>query len=99
MRNRLRLFREFYIRGSVHRNSKLMKSNKIQQHADIHLLQNHSTYFGWLPHPSSGVHKTVVAASGTDHTIWGASFFKRDQISPYLVLRTRSCNYSFTYSS
>jgi len=26
----------------------------------------------------------IVAASGTEHTIWEASFFKRDQISPYL---------------
>jgi len=30
--------------------------------------------------PSSGVHKTVLAACGTDHTVWGASFFKRCQI-------------------
>jgi len=28
----------------------------------------------------SGVHKTAVAASGTDRTFWGASFLKRDQI-------------------
>jgi len=41
---------------------------------------NYSTCFGRTSHPSSGVHKTVVAASGTDHTIWGASFLKRDQI-------------------
>jgi len=33
--------------------------------------------FGRPSCPSSGVHKTAVAASGTDHTIWGASFFKR----------------------
>ena len=42
-----------------------MKSNKMQQYADIYLLQNHSTCFGCLPHPSSGVHNTVNAASGT----------------------------------
>jgi len=30
--------------------------------------------------PSSAVHKIVVADSGTDHTIWGASFFKRDHL-------------------
>jgi hypothetical protein len=52
---------EFYIRGSVHRNSKLIKSNKLQQYAGIYLLQNHSTYFGCPLHPSSGVHKTVTA--------------------------------------
>ena len=51
----------------------------MQEYADIHLLQNHSTYFGCLPHPSSGVHKAVVAASGTVHTTWEASYFKRDQ--------------------
>jgi len=66
----------FYIRGSVHRNSTLKNSNEMQLYADIYLLLNCSTCFG---RPSSGVHKTVVAASGTDHTIWGASFFKRDQ--------------------
>ena len=52
----------------------------MQQYADIYLLQNYSACFGRPWRPSSGVHKTVVAASGTDHTIWGASFFKHDQI-------------------
>ena len=46
--------------------------------ADIYLLLNYSSCFGRPSRPSSGVHKTIVAASGTDHTIWGASFFKRD---------------------
>jgi len=63
----------------------LKKSNQMQQYADIYLLLNYSTCFGRPSRPSSGVHKTVVAASGADHTIWEASFFKRDQIS-YLVL-------------
>ena len=62
-----------YIRGSVHRNSRL-KSNEMQQCVDIYLLLNYSTCFGRPSRPSSGVHKTVVTASGTDHTIWGASF-------------------------
>ena len=31
------------------------------------------TCFGRPSRPTSAVHKTVVAASGTDHTIWGAS--------------------------
>ena len=69
-----------YIRGSVHRNSRLKKSNKMQQFADIYLLLNYSPCFGRPSRPSSGVHKTVVAASDTDHTIWGASFLKRHQI-------------------
>jgi len=71
---------QFYVCGSVHRNSRLKKSNKMQEYADIYLLLNYSTYFGRPSRPSSGVHKTVVAASGTDHTIWGASFFKRDHL-------------------
>jgi len=52
----------------------------MQQDAGIYLLLNYSNCFGRPSCPSSGVHKTVVAASGTDHTIWGASYFKRDQI-------------------
>jgi len=37
---------------------KLMKSNEMQQYADIYLLQNHSTCFGCLlPHPPSGIHE------------------------------------------
>ena len=52
----------------------------MQQHADIYLLLNYSTSIGRPSRPSSGVHKTVVAASGTDHTIWEANFFKRDQM-------------------
>jgi len=59
--------------------------------------------------PSTGVRKTVVAASGTNQTIREVNFFKRDQIrSPYLVtfeeacspdnmICTRGCNYSFMY--
>jgi len=45
----------------------LTKSNEMQQYADIYLLLNHSTCFDC----PLGVHKTVIAASGTDHTIWG----------------------------
>jgi len=52
----------------------------MQQYADIYLLLNYSTCFERPLCPSSGVHKTVVAASGTDHTIWGASFLKRDKV-------------------
>jgi len=64
----------------MHHNSRLKKFNKMQQYADIYLLLNYSTCFGCPSRPLSGVHKTVVAASGTDRTIWGASFFKQDQI-------------------
>ena len=60
-------YSDFYIHRSVHRNSILTRSNKMQQYAGIHLLQNHSTCFGCLSTPSSGVHQTVTAASGACH--------------------------------
>jgi len=44
----------------------LKKSNKIQQCADIYLPLNYTTCFARPSRPSSGFHKTVVAASGTD---------------------------------
>jgi len=52
----------------------------MQVYANIYLVINYSTCFGRPSRPSSGVHKTVVAAFGKDHTIWEASFFKRDKI-------------------
>jgi len=58
----------------------------MQQSADIYLLLNYSACFGRPSHPSSGVHKTVVAASSTDHTIWEASFLKRGLWSQFYVL-------------
>ena len=69
-------------------NNILKKSNKMRQYANIYLLLNYSTYFGHPSRPSSVVHKTVVAVFGTDNTIWGASFLKRDQIRTYLVTNT-----------
>ena len=47
----------------------LIRAKKMQQYAGIYLLQNHSTCFGFPSHPSSGVHQTVTAASGTGHSI------------------------------
>jgi len=82
----------FYIRGYVHRNSGLKKSNEMQRYADIYLLLNYSTCFGRPSRLSLGVHKTLVAASGTYHTMWGASFLKRDHISPYLVTFGEACS-------
>ena len=43
----------------------LLRSNEMQQYAGVYLLQNYSTCFGCLSHPSSGAHQTVTAASGT----------------------------------
>ena len=60
----------FYISGPVHRNSRFEKS-EMQQYADIYLLLNYSACFERPSRPPSGVHKTVVAASGTDHTDFG----------------------------
>ena len=71
----------------------------MQQYADIYLLLNYSKCFGRPSRPSSAVHKTVVAAAGTDHSIWGASFLKRDvtfeeACSPDSMICTSGCNYS-----
>ena len=49
----------------------------MQLHTDIYLRLNYSTCFGRQSRPSSGIHKTVVAVSGTDRTIWRASLLKR----------------------
>jgi len=54
----------------------LIRSNKMQQYAGIYLPQNYSTWFGHPSHPSSGVHKTVTAASGTGHSIWVTTFLQ-----------------------
>jgi len=65
----------------------------MQQYADIYLLLNYSTCFGRPSRPSSGLNKTVVAASGTDHTKWETSLFKGDQIrSTYLVTFEEACS-------
>ena len=37
----------------------------MQQYEGVYLLQNYSTCFGCLSHPSLGVHKIVTAASVT----------------------------------
>ena len=41
----------------------------MQHYAGAYLLQNFSTYFGCLSHPSSGLLQTVTAASGTGHSV------------------------------
>ena len=43
----------------------LIRTSKMQQYAGIYLLQVYSTCFGRPSRPSSGVQKTVTAASGT----------------------------------
>ena len=64
----------FYIHGSRHRDSMLIRSNEMQQYAGVYLLQNYSTCFGCSSHSSSGVHQTVTAASGTGHSVTATTF-------------------------
>ena len=71
---------EFYIHGSVHRDSILLRSNKMQQYADIYLLQIYSTCFGCPSHLSSGAHETATAASGTGHSNSATIFLQRGLI-------------------
>ena len=78
---------QFYIHGFVHRDSILIRSNKMQQYAGIYLLQIYSTCFGCPSNPSSGVHETVIAASGTGHSIWAATFLQRGHVGGMLLLR------------
>ena len=54
-----------YIHGSVRRNSILVRCNSVKVFIYCKIF---STCFGCPSHPSSGVHKTVHAASGTATT-------------------------------
>ena len=72
----------FYVHGSVHRDFILIRSNKMQQYGGIYLLQIYSACFGCPSHPSSGVHATVTAASGTGHSNSATAFLKRGLIRP-----------------
>jgi hypothetical protein len=60
----------------------LIRPNEIQQYADVYLLQNCSTCFGSLSHPSSGVHESVNAASGTGYSVRATTFRQRGLIRP-----------------
>jgi hypothetical protein len=79
----------------------------MEQYAGVYLLQNYSTCFGCLWHSSSGVHKTVTAASDTGHSVRATTFRQRGLIRrrwrEVVALTcdmtcTRSCSYSFMYS-
>ena len=85
----------------------LISSNKLQQYAGIYLLQNYSTCFGCPSHPSSGVHKTVTAASGTGHITylsndlppaWPNKATSEESCCSDTMTCTRGCSYSFMYS-
>ena len=77
----------------------------MQQYEVYILLQYHSTCFGYRPRPSSGVHKTVVVATGTSHMDRAAISPQRGQLGHVGVRQlhdhmtcTSGCNYSFMYS-
>ena len=54
------------------------------------ILQVHSTYFGYQPHPSSGVHRTLTTASSTGHIFCTAISLQRGQAAAVVtVLCTR----------
>ena len=46
----------------------------MQQMQVFYLLQNYSTCFRCLSHPSSVVHQTVTAACGTGHSVRATTF-------------------------
>jgi len=76
----------------------------MQQYAGVYLLQNYSTCFGCQSHPSSRVHQTVTAASGTGHITCHSNnlppgFLIRPRWRKVVVLTrdmtcTRRCSYS-----
>ena len=72
----------FYIHGSVHRDSVLIRSNKMQQYAGIYLMQVPSTCYGRQSRPSSIVQKTEKAASGTGHSNRAKTFLQHGLIRP-----------------
>ena len=47
----------------------------MEQYAGIYLLQVYSTCFGRPSRPSSGVYKTVIAASGIGHVTYQVNDF------------------------
>ena len=58
-----------FSRAADTRKSILIRSNEMQLYAGVYLPQSYSTCFGFISHPSSGVHQTVTAASGTGHSV------------------------------
>ena len=68
------------------------------------LLQYHSTCFGCRPHPSSGVHETVVTAIVTSpmfvqlpHSNVAVGHVGVRQLHEHMTCAS-GCNYSFMYS-
>ena len=59
----------------------------MQDYAGVYLLQHYSTCFGCLSHPTSGVHQTVTAASGTRYSVRVTSFRQRGLIRTAVLIR------------
>ena len=47
----------------------IIKNQREAAFSSFYLMRDHSTCFGCSLHPSSGVHKTVVMATGTSHVL------------------------------
>jgi len=78
-------------------------------HTVHYISVNCSTCFGWWLHPSSGVHITVITASGTGQTVsatfrccgvvgTGSNYSTRAEVSRDGLTSTRCCDYSYMYS-
>jgi len=78
----MNLISAFYIHGSEHRDSILIRSKEMQQYSGVYLLQNYSICFGCLSLPSSGVQQTVTAASGTGLSVRATTSGQRGLIRP-----------------
>jgi len=60
----------------------------MQQYADIYFTAKLLYMFQVSPHPSSGVLKTVITASGTGHNFGTATSLQRGQITRWPDLAT-----------
>jgi len=72
---------ECYICSSVHRNSRLKKSNKMQQYADIYLPLNYSTCFGrpvLLMMAANKYLHTVVSCWISSTLLWNDTLYVSD---------------------
>ena len=71
-----------YVYVSVHRYCILIIVQRDAKRSSLFIiLQVHSTCFGFQPHPSPGVHKTVTTSSGTGHIFYAATSLHRGQVS------------------
>jgi len=77
----------------------LKKFNKMQLYGNIYLLLNYSTCFGRPSHPSSGVHKTAVAASGTEHNFLGSKLLQVKKLASQIVMICTRSGWSLWYKS